>query len=162
MRRLHKCAVTDKNAVNANASMQNLGNLDLHSLSIRVSTLRSFMIKCTDLGVNAHGHQLVALCRQCGLLLCSGRVRGDDMAVPTFKARSRTQASRLDHVIVSKGVLGNITLSSVNTGRNDSDHHPIETILRVPVSVVAPVQCAGRPVSRVYWRPSARNDYTHA
>lgn len=117
---------------------------------------------CTDLGVNAHGHQLIALCRQSGLLLCSGRVRGDDMAVPTFKARSRTQASRLDHVIVSKGVLANIKQSSVNTGRYDSDHHPIETILRVHVSVAASVQCTGRPISRVYWCRDARNDYAHA
>ncbi len=67
------------------------------------------------------------------------------MAVPTFKARSRTQASRLDHVLVSQGVLDNIKKSSVNIGRSDSDHHPIETILRVHVRVAAPVQCVGRP-----------------
>ena len=117
---------------------------------------------CTDLEVNAHGHQLLALCKQSGLLLCSGRDRGDDMAVPTFKARSRTQASRLDHVLVSQGVLDNIKKSSVNIGRSDSDHHPIETILRVHVRVAAPVQCVGRPLSRVHWRPSAKNDYTDA
>ena len=84
------------------------------------------------------------------------------MAVPTFKTRSRTQASRLDHILVSQGVLDNIKKSSVNIGRSDSDHHPIETILRVHVRVAAPVQCVGRPISRVHWRPSARNDYTDA
>lgn len=117
---------------------------------------------CTDLGVNSHGHHLVALCRQSGLMLCSGRVQGDTMAVPTFKARSGTHASRLDHVIVNKGVLDNIKLSAVNIGRNDSDHHPIETVLRVHVSVAAPVHCTGHPISRVQWRPSAQHDYTVA
>ena len=66
---------------------------------------------CSDTTVTVHGRSLIEACKQSGLLLCTGRAPGDELAVPTFKARSRTQASRPDHVLVSRGLLPNIKAS---------------------------------------------------
>ena len=51
----------------------------------------------------------------------------------------------------------------MNTGRCDSDHHPIETVLCVDAHVVvAPVRCAGRALLRVHWLSGARDAYACA
>lgn len=117
---------------------------------------------CTDVGVNGHGHRLIELCKQSGLMLCTGRVAGDEFAVSTFKARRNSAASRPDHVLVSQGVLQCLQTSVVDTERRDSDHYPIETVLRLTASTPAPVCCGGRPLSRLQWQSSAQNRYVAA
>ena len=117
---------------------------------------------CTDEGVNAHGLRLLDLCKDTDMLICSGRVLGDLEAVPTFKARTHTQATRPDHVLVSVDALPLISHLVVNTGRKDSDHHPIEMTLQVNVAASVPLPCIGAPLSRVKWQPSARNVYAAA
>ena len=117
---------------------------------------------CTDEGVNAHGVRLLELCKDTDMLLCTGRVPGDTEAAPTFKARAHTQATRPDHVIVSVDTLPLFSHIVVNTGRKDSDHHPIEMTLQVNVAASVPVPCIGAPLSRVKWQPSARHAYADA
>ncbi|DBB15210.1 TPA: hypothetical protein ACH3X3_004214 [Trebouxia sp. C0006] len=58
----------------------------------------------TDSTVNAHGRKLMRLCADSAMILCTGRTLADTPAQPTFKARTNTVASRLDHVLVDPGL----------------------------------------------------------
>jgi hypothetical protein len=116
----------------------------------------------TDLVVTAHGHLLLDFCRRHGLLLCSGRVNGDALAVPTFQARQNTQASRPDHVLASSSFFSKVVSSGVNMARYDSDHWPIEVALDIPASPVTPAPCQGVDLPRVHWLPAGRGAYARA
>lgn len=117
---------------------------------------------CTDEGVNAHGLRLLELCKDTDMLLCTGRVPGDLAAVPTFKARANSQATRPDHVLVSVDTLPMVVNAVVNTGRQDSDHNPIEMTVTVNVAQSDPTVCTGQCLPRVKWQPTSRTAYTHA
>ena len=117
---------------------------------------------CTDEGVNAHGSRRLEMCKEIDMLICTGKVVGDLDAAPTFKARTHTQATKPDNVLVSVDALPLISQLAVNTSRKDSDHHPIEMTLHVNVTASVPVPCIGAPLSRVKWQPSARNAYADA
>ena len=115
---------------------------------------------CTDAVVAGHGLRLLELCKGTGMLLCMGRVEGDRESVPTFRARSHTQATRPDHVLASSDTLALVSDMMVNTTRRDSDHHPIELTMSVYIAAIAPVAaCAGTPLSRVRWQ---RASHTYA
>ena len=96
------------------------------------------------------------------MVLCTGRVSGDSTGSPTFKAGGNTQPTRPDHVLVSQGTLPFVVLSTVRDTRRDSDHHPLENLLRLPVVVLGAVPCAGRYLQWVHWARGARNDYACA
>ncbi len=96
------------------------------------------------------------------MVLCTGRVSGDSTALPTFGARGNMQPTRPDHVLVSQDTLPFVVSSLVRDNRRDSDHYPLETLLRLPVVVSGAVPCAGRYLQRVHWARGARNDYTSA
>ena len=114
---------------------------------------------CTDSTVNAHGKQLLQLCQSTATLLCTGRAPGDEHAALSFKGNHHSPGSRLDHVVASHDLLPHITHCSVNPARPESDHHPIECTLRMPVGPVPVVQCTGQPLSRRHWRSEMQATY---
>ena len=117
---------------------------------------------CADACVNGHGLRLLDLCKATDMLLCTGRTPGDFHATPNFKARRHTQATRPDHVLVSADLLPHISALHVNTARQDSDHYPMELILRVDLTLGAPSVCSGQPLSCVRWRRNNRTAYVTA
>ena len=90
----------------------------------------------TDSTVNTHGRRLVRLCADSAMILCIGRTLADTPAQPTFKARTNTVASRLDHVLVDPDLFSSIQYCVVGLTRADSDHMPLE--MRILLSAAAP------------------------
>ena len=86
--------------------------------------------------VNAHGRKLMQLCEDSAMILCTGRTSGDTPALPSFKARANTVASRLDHVLVDPDLFSSIQSCCIGPIRDDSDHMPLE--LRILLSAAAP------------------------
>ena len=99
----------------------------------------------TDSTVNTHGRKLMRLCADSAMILCTGRTLADTPAQPTFKARTNTVASRLDHVLVDPGLFSFIQYCGVGLTRPDSDHMPLEmrillSAAALPSSPLQPVQ----------------------
>ncbi|KAA6423862.1 MAG: hypothetical protein FRX49_06432 [Trebouxia sp. A1-2] len=67
---------------------------------------------------------------------CTGRTLADTPARPTFKARTNTVASRLDHILVDPDLFSSIQYCGVGLTGPDSDHMPLE--MRVLLSAAAP------------------------
>lgn len=63
---------------------------------------------------NSHGAAVIRVCEQSGLVLCTGRIQGDLEALPTFKARSNTRATRIDHVLASPQAADRLHSCAVN------------------------------------------------
>lgn len=114
---------------------------------------------CTDTTVNAHGRRLVEMCKDTGLLLCTGRAKGDEHAIPTFWSSARGTASRLDHLLVSPDALPLIQECGVRKGRSDSDHCPLESIISLPLSEQNTSTCTGPSLRRIHWDPKKQNAY---
>ncbi|DBA77773.1 TPA: hypothetical protein ACH3X1_009233 [Trebouxia sp. C0004] len=57
----------------------------------------SAQLQSSGITVNGHGRRLVRLCEETAMVLCIGRTAGDTPAQPSFRARSNTEPSRLDH-----------------------------------------------------------------
>ena len=98
----------------------------------------------TDSTVNTHGRKLMRLCADSAMILCTGRTLADTPAQPTFKARTNTVASRLDHVLVDPGLFSFIQYCGVGLTRPDSDHMPLE--MRILLSAAAPPSSPLQPV----------------
>jgi len=115
---------------------------------------------CTDTGVNTHGSKLLELCRLSDCVLCTGAVKGDEEATPTFKATSRSRATRPDHVIVSwaHSFADCMQHSAVNVQQHGSDHKPIECYLRLPV-VRNNTTCEGVLRKHLRWKPTSRGEF---
>ena len=114
----------------------------------------------TDITVTQSGQLLVDICRRSGVALGTGRIPGDEVACPTFRARRHTQATRPDHVVFKSATLSRAASLKVNTTRLDSDHflwslgcvslchcvHPLHvmgltcTIFHGPLNVVTPLR----------------------
>ncbi|KAL0031012.1 hypothetical protein WJX79_009017 [Trebouxia sp. C0005] len=58
--------------------------------------------------------------------LCTRRTLADTPARPTFKARTNTVASRLDHVLVDPDLFSSIQYCGVGLTRPDLDHMPLQ------------------------------------
>ncbi len=116
----------------------------------------------TDMAVNHNGTCLLQLSCRHGLMLCTGRAIGDELATPTFRATSRGQATRLDHVLVSRAAFSRVCSSVVCGSRRGSDHLPIETVLRMAAQVQQPRPCQGVPLQVVRWRVALRDAYAHS
>ena len=91
----------------------------------------------TDNTINSHGRKLVRLCEDSAMILCTGRTLGDLPALPSFKARTNTVASRLDHVLVDPDLFSSIQSCCIGPIRDDSDHMPLE--MRILLSAAAPL-----------------------
>ena len=116
----------------------------------------------TDTVVNARGERLLQLAQRHDLMLCTGRAVGDEAGVPTFGARANTRPSRLDHVLLSRAAYSSVCSSVVNVLRRDSDHWPIQTVLRLSAVLAQPSPCQGAPLAVLRWRPASRADYVFA
>lgn len=94
----------------------------------------------TDSTVNSHGGKLLQMCEDTAMVLCTGRTPSDVPAQPSFKARSNTQPSRLDHVLVDAELFHAIQSYGVGPVMAESDHLPLE--LRLSLAAPAMLQCA--------------------
>ena len=90
----------------------------------------------TDNTINSHGRKLMRLCEDSAMILCTGRTPGDTPALPSFKARTNTVASRLDHVLADPHLFSSIQSCCIGPVRDDSDHMPLE--MRILFSAAAP------------------------
>ena len=100
----------------------------------------SAQLQNSDITVNGHGRKLMRLCEEAAMVLCTGRTPGDTPAQPSFRARSNTEPSRLDHVLVDCGLFPAVQSSRVGAHRHESDHFPLELqlLLTVPTLPTAP------------------------
>jgi len=80
------------------------------------------------------------------MLLCTGRVDGDQEAATTYHFRSR--ATRVDHMIAYVAALPCISTCCIGKRRNDSDHNPLELFISLPRVRCAPMALGGTPVRR--------------
>ena len=112
--------------------------------------------------VNSHGHHLLTFCKTVGFSLATGRAPGDLAAFLTFRARSNTLPSRIDHVLPSCHNVSTILSSHVNSSRFDSDHFPLETYMSLPCIVGDLPPPDGLQLSAVRWVAGLRSTYVHA
>ncbi len=121
-------------------------------------------VQNADSTVNAHGRKLVRLCADSAMILCTGRTLADTPAQPTFKARTNTVASRLDHVLVDPDLFSSIQYCGVGLTRPDSDHMPLE--MRILLSAAAPPSPPLPPVQQHtptwLWDGAKREQYALA
>ncbi len=121
-------------------------------------------VQNTDSTINAHGRKLVRLCLDSAMVLCTGRTLADTPAQPTFKARTNTVASRLDHVLVDPDLFSSIQYCGVGLTRPDSDHMPLE--MRILLSAAAPPSPPLPPVQQHtptwLWDGAKREQYALA
>ncbi len=97
----------------------------------------SAQLQNSDITVNGHGRKLMRLCEEAAMVLCTGRTPGDTPAQPSFRARSNTEPSRLDHVLVDCGLFPAVQSSRVGAHRHESDHFPLELQLLLTVPTLA-------------------------
>ena len=90
-----------------------------------------------DSTINAHGLKLMRLCGDSAMILYTGRTLADTPAQPTFKARTNTMASHLDHILVDPDLFSSIEHCGVGPTRPDSDHMPLE--MRILLSATTPL-----------------------
>ena len=118
----------------------------------------------TDSTINAHGRKLMRLCADSAMLLCTGRTLADTPAQPTFKARTNTMASRLDHILVDPDLFSSIQHCGVGPTRPDSNHMPLE--MRILLSAAAPPPPPPLPVQQHtptwIWGGAKREQYALA
>ncbi len=74
------------------------------------------------------------------MALCSGRTTGEPPAQPSFRARSNTEPSRLDHALVDYGLFPAVQTCRVGAHWHESDHFPLELqlLLTTPTLPAAP------------------------
>ena len=117
----------------------------------------------SDHTTNSHGRKLLRLCEDTAMVLCTGRTPSDMPAGASFKARSNTHPSRLDHVLVDCGLFPAVQSCGVGLARPDSDHLPLEMRLVLsapPAPASAPPPSPLRPAWK--WDGAQREPYAHA
>ena len=97
----------------------------------------------SDRGKTQHGKALLRFCEQTGLILCTGRINGDLEAAPTFRERSNTRPTRLDHLLATPQAAVMLQSCSVNQQQLGSDHKPLEAEFRPPFSTRMVRGCSG-------------------
>ena len=97
----------------------------------------------SDSTVNGHGRKLLHLCEEAAMVLCTGRTPEDTPAQPSFKARSNSAASCLDHALVDCGLFASIQAYCMGSHRRESDHFPLELrLLLVALASIASLPSA--------------------
>ncbi len=91
------------------------------------------------------------------MVLCTGRTPGDTPAQPSFRARSKTEPSRLDHALVDCGLFPAVQSSRVGAHRHESDHFHLELQLLLTVPNLPPA-----PTPTWVCDSSQRGPYAHA
>ncbi len=123
----------------------------------------SAQLQNSDITVNGHGRKLLRLCEEAAMVLCTGRTTGDTPAQPSYKARSNTEPSRLDHALVDCGLFPAVQTCRVGTHRHESDHFPLE----LQLLLTAPTLPAASPPPQALtptwvWDNSQRGPYADA
>ena len=123
----------------------------------------SAQLQNSDITVNGHGRKLLCLCEEAAMVLCTGRTAWDTPAQPSFRARSNTEPSRLDHALVDCGLFPAVQTCTVGAHRHESDHFPLELhlLLTAPTLPAAspPPQA---PTPTWVWDNSQRGAYAQA
>ena len=110
--------------------------------------------------VTAAGSALLDLCQACDLTLLTGRLPGDQPAVPSFAQRIHTGASRPDHIVASSILIGHMRSLHVDTGRGDSDHYPLQLFWDGHDVMEARVECRSQgSFARLRWDRRCLPDY---
>jgi len=147
------------------------GRLDERDLDSDIDTGAEVLLRprsSCDEGTNAFGRRLVALCRECGLLVINGRVAGDQPAAHTFVSEELGR-STIDLFIASPGVFGHVrsmrVLSSHLWGESLvlSDHCPVLLKLNLDWrmgDLRKPRQRGGRKEKIPIFDMSKRHKYT--
>ena len=120
----------------------------------------SAQLQNSDSTVNGHGRKLLHLCDETAMVLCTGRTPGDQ---PSFKARSDTTASCLDHALVDCGLFASVQACCIGSHRQESDHFPLELglLLTVPASP-ASLPSAQTSIPNWIWDGNQRGPYAGA
>ncbi len=102
---------SDSLADRMNAIQKTLGKAKLEGLALlggdfnsRIGALPP-MAPGGDTHVNSHGRKLLRLAQKLGVYICTGRVTGDIPASASYRGTSRSNATRIDHIIVSPNLL---------------------------------------------------------
>ena len=82
-----------------------------------------------DQTVNSYGHQLMQLCEDTCMVLCTGRTLTDTPAAPSFPRAN----SRLHHALVSPQLFPLIQFCGIQPHRIDSDHSPLVMQLHLSI-----------------------------
>ena len=122
---------------------------------------------CTHHATNPHGKKLVQLCRDTGMVLCTGRAPGDEAAAATYTRHYRDERdpslSRLDHILVPAHLLPQVIMSRVHhRSREESDHFPLEATLVLNTECPPGEGEGGEKVRRRVWRSACQKGYLQA
>ena len=116
-----------------------------------------------DTIVNTHGRRLLQMCEDTAMVLCTGRCACDMPAQPSFKARSNTQPSRIDHVLIDAELFHAIHSCIVGPPRPESDHLPLQLQLTLATAASpAPLVPAAPLLPAWKWDSSSRDAYAQA
>ena len=117
----------------------------------------------TDGAVSANGLKLLHMCEDTAMVLCTGRVPSDTPAQASFKARSNTQPSRLDHVLVDAELFHALETCKVGPVRAESDHLPLELCLMLAACPQSEAPAPASPLLPAWkWDGGLQDTYAHA
>ena len=84
--------------------------------------------KNKDKKTNDYGHKLINLCKQSGMIICNGRVKGDFEGEFTYI--DKKGKSSIDYALASKGLFHHVNTFSVHEQTVFSDHSPVNLHLK--------------------------------
>lgn len=111
--------------------------------------------------LNAHARHLQSACEAHHFQVCTDTAAQPDTAAPTFRAKSRSQATRPDHIIANDYGLIVLEASTVGT-QLGSDHLPIEAKLCLHLDTNVPTACQGQQLTSRIWDPQKQAAFAAA
>ena len=90
-----------------------------------------------NIDTTVNSRKLLHLCEETAMVLCTGRAPEDTPALPSFKARSTTAPSRLNHALAECGLFANTQACRTGSHRQESDHFPQELHM-LPIAPASP------------------------
>ena len=123
-------------------------------VAVGVGTSSSEVTHCQ--GLNAHGTHMLTLCEAGNVSLCTGNVKGDIAAPPTYHATVRSGPTRPDHVLVSPPLLALGLSLEVQSQPLGSDHYPMHVTLAIPTSSRGNGSEIGTPLHPIRWTDAVR------
>ena len=136
-----------------------IGNLDDSWVSDYDSSIPSLR-DMADGVVSGHSAHLMDLSRHTNLVITTGRVHGDMPAQSSFLRDNRT--GRLDHVLVSHDLWGQLYSLHVDTRQRHSDHFPLVTQFTYTTDIHSAPPDRGVPVCTYRWDHDKHIQYVHA